>query len=242
MADTFVIVNAKRTPFGKYLGALSETEPIDVAVHAANAALTSRNADLKPHIDQIFVGNCMPMSFKTASVTGRQVALRLGLDVFTTTLDTACCSPLTALRMALWGLRLGEISSALIIGIDSLSRVPHVSHELRTGVRIGEVKMPDAIYPIGYPDYNPVAVDAADGADKYKIPKRMLDSWAMGSHVKWANANSAGKFKEELAPMMVRKGREKFRFQVDESPRPSGSLAAIEQLPTVFGAKTTTCR
>jgi acetyl-CoA C-acetyltransferase len=240
MPDRFVIVGAKRTPFGKYLGLLSEMEPLDVAVHAARAALNDQEMDLTEHIDQIFVGNCIQASFETGSVIGRQIGLKLGLDKFTTTLDTACCSPLTALRTALWGLRLGEISSALVIGVESMSRVPHMSRSLRSGVRIGEVVLKDQIFPISYPGHNSVAVDASDGAEKYEIPKRMLDTWAMGSHAKWSKAQAGGLFDDELAPMNVRKGRERIRFAVDESPRPNGSIAAIQALSPVFGAKTTT--
>jgi len=240
MAEKFVIIGAKRTPFGRYLGALSETEPTDLAACAGRAALTAQGKDLSHDIDQIFVGNCIPGAFETGSVTGRQIALKLGMDKFTVTLDTACCSPLTALRMALWGLRLGEYSSALVMGVESMSRVPHMSRQLRAGVRIGEVKLTDQIFPISYPGYNSVAVDASDGAEKYHVPKRMLDTWAMASHTKWKQANAAGKFDEEIAPIEARKGKEKFVLAADESPRPNGSVAAIQQLPTIFGAKTTT--
>lgn len=240
MADKLVITGARRTPFGKYLGSLSEMEPIDLAVHAGRAALTAQGKDISAEIDQIFVGNCVPGASETGSVTGRQAALKLGMDKFTITVDTACCSPLTALRLALWGLRLGEISSALVMGVESMSRVPHLSRQLRGGVRIGEVKLVDQIFPIAYPGYNSVAVDASDGAEKHEVPKRMLDTWAMASHTKWAKANAAGKFEDEIAPIEVRKGRDKFLFSVDEPPRPDGSLAAVQQLPSVFGAKTTT--
>ncbi|HMK37577.1 MAG TPA: thiolase family protein [Desulfomonilaceae bacterium] len=240
MAGKYVIVGAKRTPFGKYLGSLSEMEPLDLAVHAGRAALTAQGPDLSPNIEQVFVGNCIPGSFEAGSVTGRQICLKLGMDTFAVTVDTACCSPLTALRMALWGLRLGEYSSALVVGVESMSRVPHTSRDLRTGVRIGEVKLKDFIFPISYPGYNSVAVDASDGAAKYEVPKRMLDTWAMGSHYKWARAQSEGKFADELAAISVSKGRERFLFAMDESPRPDGNVSAIEQLPTVFGARTTT--
>ncbi|MBL0715071.1 MAG: thiolase family protein [Desulfosarcina sp.] len=240
MAENCVIVSAKRTPFGKYLGSLSEMEPLDVAVHAANSALDAVGTDIRGKIDQIFVGNCIPGAFETASVTGRQIGLKLGLDVFTTTIDTACCSPLSALRMALWGFRLGEIESALIVGIEAMSRTPHVSRQFRQGVRIGEVKLPDPIFPISYPGYHSVAVDASDGAEKYNISKRMLDSFAMGSHLKWVKAMKDEKFKDEISPIIVRKGRQKYLFTTDEMPRPNGSVAGTEMLPTVFGAKTTT--
>ena len=240
MSEKCVIVSAKRSPFGKYLGSLSEMEPLDVAVHVANATLEAAGNNIKKEIDQIFVGNCIPGSFETGSVTGRQICLKLGLDVFTTTIDTACCSPLTALRMALWGLRLGEIESALVIGIEAMSRVPHQSRQIRSGVRIGELKMPDPIFPIMYPGYHSVAVDASDGAEKYNVSKRMLDNFAMGSHLKWAAAMKAGKFEDEIIPISVKKGREKYLFTTDEMPRPSGSVGALEMLPPVFGAKTTT--
>jgi len=240
MAENCVIVRAKRSPFGRYLGSLSEMEPLDVAVKVAEATLSGSGSDLKGEIDQIFVGNCIPSAFETGSVTGRQIGLKLGMDVFTYTMDTACCSPLTGLRMALWGMRLGELDSALIIGVEAMSRVPHSTRQLRTGVRIGEVRMPDPIFPITYPGYNSVAVDASDGAEKYGISKRMLDNFAMGSHLKWADAMKEGKFDDEIVPIRVRKGRNEYLFSQDEMPRPDGNIAAIQMLPTVFGSKTTT--
>jgi len=141
MVDQCVMVSTKRSPVGKYLGALSELEPLDLAVQVAKAALTPAGKSIGKEIDQIFVGNCIPSAFETGSVVGRQIGLKLGLDVFTTTIDTACCSPLTALRLAVWGLRLGELEAALIIGVESMSRVPHFTKELRTGVQLREVRL-----------------------------------------------------------------------------------------------------
>jgi acetyl-CoA C-acetyltransferase len=173
-------------------------------------------------------------------VVGRQIGLKLGLDVFTTTIDTACCSPLTALRMAVWGMRLGEIDAALILGVESMSRVPHFSRQLRSGVRVGSVALTDPLYPISYPGYNPVAVDASDGAEKHQVHRRMLDSFAMGSHLKWEDAQLSGRFDDEIAPLNVRRNRREFLFNRDEMPRPDGSVAKIGMLPPVFGSRHTT--
>jgi acetyl-CoA C-acetyltransferase len=85
-----------------------------------------------------------------------------------------------------------------------------------------------------------VAVDASDGAEKYGISRRLLDSYAMGSHLKWQNAQEAGKFADEIAPIAVRRQKRRFRFDRDEMPRPHGSVARIGMLPTVFGSKNTT--
>ncbi len=240
MSDAFVIVGAKRTPFGRYLGALSATDPLDLAVHASRAALTAQGVDITHAIDHLFVGNCFPPSFETASVTGRQVGLKLGIDKFTITLDTACCSSLTALRMATWGLKMGDFSAALVVGVEAMSRIPHLNRELRAGVRIGHVTLKDPIYPITYTGYNSVAVDASDGAEKYEVPKKMLDTWAVGSHKKALSALAEGRLTDELAAIKVRKGKETWLFAADESPRPDSTVAAVEQLPTVFGARTTT--
>ena len=68
----------------------------------------------------------------------------------------------------------------------------------------------------------------------------MLDTFAMGSHLKWADAMKAGKFEDEIVPIKARKGRKEYLFSVDEMPRPNGSIAMIEKLPAVFGSKTTT--
>jgi len=234
-----IVSGAKRTPFGRYQGVLSETDPLDLAVHAARAALEAAGPGGRT-VEQIFVGNCIPGSFEAPSVTGRQIGLKLGLDVFTTTIDTACCSPLTALRMAAWGLRLGEIRSALVIGVESMSRVPHLARQLRAGVRAGEVRLADPIFPIAYPGYHPVAVDASDGAEKYGVSKHMLDAFAMGSHLKWAAAARAGRFADEIAPLRVRRERNEVLAFEDEPPRPDGSMARLALLPPVFGSKTTT--
>jgi acetyl-CoA C-acetyltransferase len=240
MSENCVIVSAKRSPFGKYLGALSEMEPLDLAARVARATLTAAGHDIDAEIDQIFVGNCIPSAFETGSVVGRQIGLKLGLDVFTTTIDTACCSPLTALRLALWGLRLKELDTALIVGVESMSRVPHFSKQMRTGARLGDVTFSDPIYPISYPGYNAVAVDASNGAEKYGISRRLLDSFAMGSHLKWADAWQDGKFADEIVPLPVRQQKRQFLFDRDELPRPHGSVAKIGMLPTVFGSKNTT--
>ncbi len=240
MASPLVLVSAKRSPFGKYLGSLAGIDPVDLATQVARAALTAAGRDLTHDIDQVFVGNCIPASFETGSVTGRQISLKLGIAGFATTFDTACCSPLTALRTAAWGMRLGELQSALIIGIDIMSRAPHIAHGLRGGVKAGAVTLADPIYPIEYRGYNSVAADASNGAEQYGISRHELDAWALGSHQKWHAADRAGRFSDEIVPVTIRTRRGTTEFTRDEFPRPDTTLAKMAALPTVFGSTTTT--
>ena len=89
MAERIVIVAAKRSAFGRYLGSLASLEPKDLAVQVARATLASRGKDLTPSIEQVFVGNCIQASFETGSVNGRQIALELGIGGFATTFGPA---------------------------------------------------------------------------------------------------------------------------------------------------------
>ncbi|MFH1176675.1 MAG: thiolase family protein [Acidobacteriota bacterium] len=240
MEERLVVVAAKRSPFGKYLGALAALPPLELAVQVARATLASAGADLTGEIEQVFAGNCIQASFETGSVNGRQIALALGIGGFATTVDTACCSPLTALRLATWGLKLGRFRTALVVGVESMSRTPHIARGLRSGVRMGAVELVDPIFPIEYKGYSSVAVDASDGAERYGVSKRMLDAWALGSHRKYAAAAAAGKLDDEIVPVEAPARRGTVWLAADESPRAGATLAAIEQLPPVFGAKTTT--
>ena len=207
-----------------------------------NRRSRSQGRDISAEIDHVFVGNCIPGSFETGSVTGRQISLKLGLNKFTITLDTACCSPLTALRMALWGLKLGEYSSALVIGVESMSKVPHVSRELRNGVRIGEVKLKDQIFPISYPGYNPVAIDASDGAEKYDVPKRTVGRLGGRFTSEVVRCRRSGKIlRRDRAYRCKKRAGNMFVFSTDESPRSrQRHLRLWSNFPPVFGAKTTT--
>ncbi len=240
MPEKVVIVAAQRSPFGRYLGALSALPAVDLAVAVGRSTLNVGDRDLTDAIDQVFVGNCIQAAFETASVNGRQIALALGIGAFATTIDSACCSPLTALRMAVWGLQLGQLRSALVIGVESMSRVPHIARGLRGGVRVGAVELTDPIYPIEYRGYNPVSVDAARGAARYGVSKRMMDSWALGSHQKHTAASRQGLFADEICPVEVPARRGSVRVDSDECPRPTTTLAKIEALPPVFGSGTIT--
>lgn len=239
MTTEVVAVTAKRSAFAKFLGTLSEMDPVDLAA-AAGAAALAGPPDLKAAVERVFVGNCMPASCNTGSVVGRQVGLKLGLNVFATTVDTACCSPLTALRLAAAGIRAGEYSAALVIGVEVMSRVPHLLRGARTGVKAGAITMQDPIFPIEYAGYNPVAVDAANGAARYGVTRPQMDAWAVRSHRQWDAANRQGWFADEVVPVEVRAGRNTIRFAVDESPRPDATPEKLGTLPPIFGSATIT--
>ncbi len=238
MGDTIVLVAAKRTPFGKYLGALSALEPLELAEAAATGALEQAGlSESREVVDRIFVGNCFSTSFATPSVVARQLGLWLGIDGFAQTVDTACCSPLTALRMALQGMRGGEFQAALVVGVESMSRIPHLARGLRGGVRVGPVNLQDPIYPIEYKGYAPVAVDAQVGARQHNISRQEMDAFAARSHVRWAAAFQGQRLQDEIVPVTVEERRRTIVVEMDEQPRPDTTVEKLGALQGIFGTE-----
>ncbi len=238
MGEEIVLVAARRTPFGKYLGALSALDPLELAEAAATSALEKAGlAESRDVIERIFVGNCFGASFATPSVVARQLGLWLGIDVFSQTIDTACCSPLTALRMAVQGMRAGEFKTALVVGIESMSRIPHLARGLRSGVKAGPVTLQDPIFPIEYKGYAPVAVDAQLGARKHGVTRGEMDSFAARSHQRWAAAQKEKLFRPEVVPVIVEEQRRTIVVEVDEQPRPDTTPEKLGSLKGIFGTE-----
>jgi len=241
MAEKVYVVAAGRSAFGKYLGGLCAADPLDLVSQVVSATLARSGLDVpRAGIERIFVGNCFSISFATASVVGRQLGLKVGSGAFSLSVDTACCSTLTALRMALQSLRGGESQSALVAGVEVMSRIPHVARGLRGGVRIGAVSLEDPVFPIEYKGYAPVAVDAAKGAERYGVTRAEMDRWALASHQRYAAALAAHSFADEVVQVKVRDGRKETIIAADEQPRPDTTYEKLAALPGIFGTTTIT--
>jgi acetyl-CoA C-acetyltransferase len=233
------VIAAKRSAFGRYLGTLAAVDPIDLASVVARAAL-GQAGGAGVHVDHVFVGNCIQATFASPSTNGRQISLALGVNEFSVTVDTACCSPLTGLRLATWGHAGGRLETSLLVGVEMMSRTPHLLRDLRGGVKAGAAQLQDPIYPIEYKGYSSVAVDASTGAEKHGISKLTLDAWALGSQQKWARAEKAGFFRDEIVPVPVKGKKGEVLFDRDEFPRPDSTYARLQALPPIFGSRTTT--
>ncbi|MBM4355864.1 MAG: thiolase family protein [Deltaproteobacteria bacterium] len=234
-----ILASARRTPFGRYLGGLAGLDPVELAVTACNAALGDAGIPAEA-VDLLVAGNCFSMSLPTASVAGRQLGLRLGIDRFSASVDTACCSPMTALRLADQAIRLGEADVVLVAGMESMSRVPHLARGLRLGVKAGAVQLQDPIFPIEYAGFAPVAVDAERGALRYGIDRAAMDAFAARSHRTWGEAVAAGRLAAELARVEIpgRKGPQ--IVDADEQPRPDTTAEALAGLKPIFGTASIT--
>ena len=244
--DDIVIVSAARTPFSNFDSAMGEIPSIDLGVMAMKEVV--QRIGINPgEIDEINYGGCVlaELALET-DIPARQATLLAGFpaEMLSVSIDRACCSSLTCLRLGMLAIKAGEAEIAMAVGSDNMPRTPHLAPGLRKGVRLGHIQLMDGLFELGYTakGFNPVAKDAGEVALEHGVTREMQDEWALGSQMKYAAAFAAGKFKigEELFPVVVPQRRgDPIVIDKDESPRKT-SLEALARLKPVYGSPTVT--
>ena len=241
-----VMVSAVRTPFSKFDSAMADIPSIDLGVMVMKEVI--ERVKIKPaEVDDISYGSCIPAEVALETdVPARQATLLAGFpaDNISVSLDRACCSSLTCLRLGVWAIKAGEAEIAMAVGAENMPRTPHLAPGLRKGVRIGHIKLIDCLFELGYTakGFNPVAKDAGEVALEYGVTREMQDAWALGSQEKYAKAYAEGKFKigEELMPVVIpQKKGDPIVIEKDESPRKT-SMEALAKLKPIYGSPTVT--
>lgn len=245
MYEDIVIASAVRTPFGRYGGSLREFDYFDLGAIPMREVLNRLN--LNPDIvDEVFwgVGDTSPCKDVYTPVAARQTLLKAGLPAETPSiaLDKACVSAMSAVKLGCMAMKLGEIEVAIGGGATSFSQEPLIVRGVRfQGFRLGDVKMEDPLYALGYKDFNPVSVDTDDVASEYGISRDEQDEWALRSHQNYGAAWNAGKFEEEILLLEISlKKQEPFTLNRDEQYRPNSSLDSLRKLKPVYGTKAIT--
>jgi len=244
-ADDVVIVSAVRTPFGRYGGSLGDIDYYDLGALPMGEVL--KKVNLSPDIvEEVFwgVGDTSPCKDPYTPVAARQSLIKAGLPYETVSIsfDMACVSAMHAVKLAAMSMRIGEVGVAIAGGATSFSREPILVRGLRfQGFRLGDVKMEDPLYALGYKDFNPVAVDTDNLAFEYGIDRQEQDEWALRSHVNYGSAWNAGKFKDEIMALTIpeAKGEPKV-LDIDEQYRSDTSLERLSRLKPIYGTRAIT--
>ncbi len=243
-----VIVSAVRTPFGRFDGVLRDVPSIDLGVMVVKEALNRIQLD-PAEVDELYYGTCIPAEYAPyLNVPARQITLLAGFpaDSISLTLDRACCSSMTALRLGFRVIRSGEADVAIACGAENMGNVCHLveAKSGRWGQRLGHIQMVDILFELGYgkKGFNPVALDAGEVALEFEIDRAEQDGWGLKSQQRWAAAHEAGKYKvgEEIMALEIpqRKG-DPILFDRDEPPRKT-SLEKLAKLRTIYGSPTVT--
>ena len=242
--NEIVIVSVARTPFGRFGGSLKEYSPVDLGAIVMREVINRSGYD--GSVDDIFWGVGDTVSFKDVytPVIARQTLLKAGLSPETQScsLDKACVSAMSAIRLGAISILGGEADVVIAGGVTTFSQIPLVVRNLRfAGHRIGSVTMEDPLFELGYKDFVPVAVDAGEVALSHGVGREEQDEWAVLSHSRYGEAHAAGKLKEEMLPLTIpQKKGEPIILEIDEQYRADISLAKLAKLPLIYGSPTCT--
>jgi acetyl-CoA acyltransferase 2 len=232
-----VFVAGRRTPFGTFGGTLKDLTATDLAVHAAGAAL--RDAGLPPAaIGHVVVGNVLQTS-ADAIYLARHVGLRVGVPVETPALivNRLCGSGFEAVIQGAFQIATGQAEAVLVGGTESMSQAPYVLRGGRFGVPLGKTPaIEDALWT-ALTDTQakmPMALTAEKLAEQYRITQDEVDEFSVLSQRRTAEAQAAGRFKDEIAPVEIETRKGKVTFDKDEHPRPETTVEGLRKLPRIF--------
>jgi len=233
-----VFLSARRTPFGTYGGSLKDISATELGVHAAKAALAQ--SGVKPEdIDNVVFGNVVQTS-PDAIYLARHVGLRSGIPqlVPALTVNRLCGSGFQAVVDAALEMLAGHSECALVGGTESMSQAPHIARGIRFGVALGKSpKLEDSLWEALTDSYTglPMAMTAENLATKYSISQKDVDEYSVQSQKRFAAAQEAGRFADEIAPMDLpgKKGTT-IQFARDEHNRPDTTVESLSRLPKVF--------
>ena len=232
-----VFVAGRRTPFGTYGGTLKDLSATDLAVHAATAAL--RDAGLPAGaIGHVVVGNVLQTS-ADAIYLARHVGLRVGVPVETPALivNRLCGSGFEAVIQGAFQIATGQAEAVLVGGTESMSQAPYVLRGGRFGVALGKTPAIEDSLWTALTDTQakmPMALTAEKLAEQYRITQDEVDEFSVLSQRRTAEAQAAGRFRDEIAPVEIETRKGKVLFEKDEHPRPETTVEGLRKLPRIF--------
>jgi len=233
-----VIVGAVRTPTGKFLGNLASFTAPQLGAIVIKEAVR-RSAIDPTAIDEVIMGNVV--SAGVGQAPARQAALHAGLpdDIPAFTVNKVCGSGLKAVMLAAQAIRAGDAQAFVAGGMESMSHAPYLLPQARTGYRMGDGKIVDAVVHDGlWCAFENVHMgeEAEIIADKFAVTRAEQDNYALHSHQKAASATAQGLFKDEIIPIEVRQKKGVLVVDSDEPIRADTSLDALTRLTPAFRA------
>jgi acetyl-CoA C-acetyltransferase len=232
--ETAVILEGARTPIGRFLGSFSELPAVDLGVLAAREAM--RRSGVEPdQIDQTILGHARQAG--NGPNTGRQVSVRAGVpvEVSAYNVNIACGSGMKAVQLGAQQIALGDSEVVLAGGMENMTRVPFLLDRMRTGYRIGDAQVYDAMYRDGLLDplCGLIMGETAENlVDRYGLSRAEQDEFALESQQKAAaGARARG---AEMFAVEAPAGSGSVTVTEDEHPRPETTLERLAELEPVF--------
>ncbi len=231
-----VIVSAVRTALGSFGGGLKDVPAVDLGALVIKEALN--RAGVKPElVDEVIMGNVLQAGL--GQNPARQSVIKAGLptEVPAMTINKVCGSGLRAVALACQMIKAGDVDVVIAGGMENMSRAPYISNTERWGARMGNVQLVDEMINDGLWDaFNQyhMGVTAENIAEQWGITREDQDNFSVSSQNKAEAAIKAGKFKDEIVPVVVKTRKGDVVFDTDEFPRFGATLEMLGKLKPAF--------
>lgn len=238
-----VIVSACRTAIGKFQGQFKDVSARELAITAGKEAIRRAGIDINT-IDEIVMGECY--TAMQGSLPARQVSMRIGLPIESSavTVNQNCASGMRALEIACNNIQLGKTDIGLVVGVENMTQAPFLLPKARMGYRMGGIPteggaelydsmIHDALYDALVPGH--MGVTADNVAKLCNVSRQECDELAVISHNRACAAIDAGKFKDEIIPVILHnKKKGDIAIDTDEHPIRNCSYETISKMKAVF--------
>lgn len=235
-----VIVSAKRTPIGKFMGGLATVSAPHLGAIAIKGALTA--AGIKPEqVDEVYMGNVLQAGVGQAPA--RQAALMASIPdtVPCTTVNKVCSSGMKSISLAAQAIALGDAAVVVAGGMENMSLAPHIV-PMRTGIKFGATQLEDVMQKDGLLDaFDQVAmgVFADSTAEKHGVSREEQDAFAIESYHRSALAWESGVMQNEVIPVAVPQRRGEDIIISKDEEYTNVKLEKIPQLRPAFSKEGT---
>ena len=232
-----VIVAATRTAIGSFQGSLAAIPATELGASVIRNLLQQAGI-CGSEVDEVILGQVLTAG--SGQNPARQAAILAGLPhaVPALTLNKVCGSGLKALHLGAQAIRCGDAEVIIAGGMENMSLAPYVLPAARTGLRMGHASMIDSMISDGlwdaFNDYH-MGITAENLVEQYAISREAQDAFAAASQQKACAAIEAGRFIDEITPILIpqRKG-EPIAFATDEQPRSATTAESLGKLKPAF--------
>ncbi len=236
MTREVVVVSAVRTAIGTFGGSLKDIPPTELGAQIVRESLKRAgvSGDDVGHVVFGHVVNTEPKDMYLSRVAAINGGCAQGTPAFN--VNRLCGSGLQAIISASQSILLGDTDVAIGGGAENMTRAPYASLNTRFGARMGDTKMIDMMMGALHDPFHAIhmGVTAENIATKWGITREDQDKLAVESHNRAERATTAGHFKSQIMPVMLKSKKGDVAYELDEHFRPGATMADMAKLKPVF--------
>ncbi len=230
------LISAARTAIGTFGGTLKDTPPSDLATLVVKTAL-ERSGVAADSVGHLVMGTVV-LTEPRDPYLSRVAAIQAGLPNETPAFNVnrLCGSGLQAIISASQAILLGDCEVAIGAGAENMSRGAYITPSARFGARMGDVQMIDLMVGALHDPFHKIhmGITAENVAEQFGISRQMMDELAAESHRRAAAAIAAGRFKEQIVPVMIKGRKGEVAFDTDEHVKADTTVESLGKMRSAF--------